>query len=133
MKLSNKIYNYVYQKLYSASKNKLATKALEKTKNIEKMIDPSDIKINFIDSRTLSKTPKTNATQHISEILARIPERVRKEVAKYPKGTFKRTNTLYTEPLTKKRHIIAYEGIKVDFDITTEGDVLPKVRTYIAQ
>jgi hypothetical protein len=125
MKLSHELYKYVYNKLNYAQKVKPVLQ------QVEKAIDPSDIKIVLRDSRTMKPTAcRMDKFQDFSEIMAKIPERVRREVAKYPKGTFKRTNTVYVEPITNKKHVITYEGITVDFDFTTEGYQLPKIRNY---
>ena len=128
MKVSNRFYNYIYKKLNFTQKTQAVAK------QVEKIIDPSDIKVSIKDSRTFKPTvSKMNNFHYFSEIMARIPDRVRREVAKYPKGTFKRANTIYIEPITNKKHVIAYEGITVDFDFTTEGYQLPKIRNYYVE
>lgn len=128
MKLNKNTYKYVCNRLNTQKNTQILTefKAIKELGEIA--ISVSDARIVFRDSRTVTPSVKFN---DISEIIAKIPQRVRMEVAKYPKGTFRRTNTVYIEPLTQKKHTIVYEGIKVDFDITTEGFALPKVRTYI--
>ena len=64
-------------------------------------------------------------------IINKVSPKARKIVASYPKGTFKRVSKEYIEPISGKRHIIAYEGIKVNYDVTTVGCELPKVRGYL--
>jgi len=128
MKLNKSTYKYAYNKLNTPPKTQILTdfKAIKEMGLVAMPV--SDAKIVLKDSRTITPPIKFG---YIAEIIANIPQRVRMEVAKYPKGTFKRTNAVYIEPLTKRKHTIVYEGVKVDFDITTEGISLPKIRTYI--
>lgn len=61
------------------------------------------------------------------KIASGISKEVLEAVAKYPKGTFKRVQKTFIDNQGKK-HTIAFEGVKVDFDLTTEGLVLQKVK-----
>ena len=84
------------------------------------------------NNKGISNSKKTlNKFNDLSLLLSPISPKAREAVAKYPKGTFKRINRIYTEPATGKKHIIAYEGIKVNFDLTSEGLVLPKERVLV--
>ena len=124
MRLNDNIYRYVYNRLNSA-RNMQAVK-----KVVSEVIDPSDIRFALRDSRTINAVRKSNKPNVAADIIAGISQKVKNLVANYPKGTFKRTNTVYLEPITNKKHVIAYEGVKVDFDVTTEGYCLPKIRNY---
>ena len=118
----NSIYDYVINLFNSKSVRTKAEKIAYKAKSHE--IEMMRVQLcqqpckNYYDAKA---------------IINKISPKTREIVASYPKGTFKRVSKEYIEPITGKRHIIAYEGIKVDYDITTTGCELPKIRGYLKQ
>lgn len=132
--ITNNIYNYVY-KITTKNKKKQANgilkQTLQKTALVNTRKNDIDIpKIEFRKEKHKDKTATQKGTKFLSQILAKISPCARKIIAKHPKGSFERTNYVYLEPLSGKKHIVAYEGKTVDYDVTREGEILPKIRTY---
>ena len=117
----NSIYNYILdffrERPVQTKTEKIANKIARRRE-----IDMKKVELCYKPCRYYNDT---------KAIINKVSPKARKIVASLPKGSFKRVSKEYVEPITGKRHIIAYEGIKVNYDVTTEGNELPKIRGYL--
>lgn len=129
-----KIFNNIYNKIIGNS-----TVAKEAVKKKVKTREIDMVKVALLDSRKIKKPanntrPNYGQFNDLAELRANISQKARKTAASYPKGSFKRVNETYIEPAGGKKHTIVYEGQNdIDFDITSDGDILGKIRLYIVE
>ena len=113
----------------------------DKILNVQNAIKNSSNKINIKNSyateKIAAKSDPSKITKNISNkfndqnslIGGTIAPWILKEVAKYPKGTFKRVNKEIIVDGEKVK--IIFEGVKTDFDITSDGRVLQKIKKLL--
>ena len=116
---------------------------LEKFANMQNVIkNTNNIKTNFknnipleeivasLDSSNIKQKVVNKFNDQKAIVDGALPKWLLKEIAKYPKGTFKRVNRMMEIDGVMRR--IVFEGLKVDFDVTEEGFQImkQKLRLY---
>jgi hypothetical protein len=96
--------------------------ALNKTsfvkENIKNNIPVEEIVAN-LDSSNIKRGIVNKFNDQKAIVDSSIPKWVLEQIAKYPKGTFRRVNkTMEIDGVMRR---IVFEGLKVDFDVTEEG------------